>query len=159
MHLPQQQKRRGFTLLELLVVIAIIGVLATLAVVALTSSQQKGRDAYRVGAIQQLQTALELYNDVSTGYPATTGPVVIGVDGQKSLCTGGWKTTCDAGERIYISFAPAAPTPRDGACSDSDNDFTYNAPGGNEYTLTFCLGGPTGYLKAGKHTAVPGSIK
>lgn len=65
--------RRGFTLIELLVVIAIIGILSSVVLASLNSARKKGRDAARLGAIKQLQLALELYYDANptAGYPAT----------------------------------------------------------------------------------------
>jgi prepilin-type N-terminal cleavage/methylation domain-containing protein len=154
-----RQRHRGFTLIELLVVIAVIGLLATLAVVALSGTQARGRDAARVGAIRQIQTALELYNSEALGYPPTTGPVVLGIDGQRALCSDGWKAACDPGDAVYLTPVPKAAAPQDGGCDPGDNDFTYTAVGGANYTLTFCLGNVTGYLAPGMHTADPSGIR
>ncbi len=64
-------KQKGFTLIELMVVIAIIGLLASIITVSLVSSKVKGRDAKRVADIRTLQLALEtFYNDNGT-YPLT----------------------------------------------------------------------------------------
>lgn len=55
------QKRAGFTLLELLVVISIIGILLALGVVAFTTAQRKGRDAKRRADIKSIQDGFEQY--------------------------------------------------------------------------------------------------
>jgi general secretion pathway protein G len=54
-------KKSGFTLLELLVVISIIGILIALGVAAFSTAQRKTRDARRRGDMQAAQDALEQY--------------------------------------------------------------------------------------------------
>lgn len=61
--------KRGFTLVELLVVISIIGLLSSFAMVSLTSARMKARDALRKGDMAQLRTALVLYFDDNGRYP------------------------------------------------------------------------------------------
>lgn len=53
--------KKGFTLLELLVVISIMGILMTLGMVAFSTAQKKGRDAKRTGDIKAMQNAFEQY--------------------------------------------------------------------------------------------------
>lgn len=60
---------KGFTLVELLVVISIIGLLSSFAMVSLTTARQKARDALRKGDMAQLRTALVLYYDDNGRYP------------------------------------------------------------------------------------------
>lgn len=71
---------RGFTLVELMVVITIIGLLASAVVSSLSDSRKSARDAARVQAVKQLQNALELYRSANNGlYPcATAGCASIG---------------------------------------------------------------------------------
>lgn len=63
-------QQKGFTLVELLIVIAIIGLLATLAIVSLTAAQQRARDTKRVADLKAIQTAMELSWNESANYPA-----------------------------------------------------------------------------------------
>lgn len=63
------KKNKGFTLVELLVVISIIGILSTFAIVSLNSAREKARDALRKGDMAQLRTALNLYYDDNNMYP------------------------------------------------------------------------------------------
>lgn len=52
---------KGFTLLELLVVMGIIGMLAIIALPNFMSARQRARDAQRKSDLRQIQKALELY--------------------------------------------------------------------------------------------------
>ncbi len=64
--------KKGFTLIELMVVIALIAILSSVLLVSLSSSRAKGRDAKRIADIDALKTALALYADShSSRYPDT----------------------------------------------------------------------------------------
>ncbi len=62
-------KLRGFTLIELLAVIAIIGILAAIALVGISGATKRARDAQRKRDVDNLKTALELYNQDEGKYP------------------------------------------------------------------------------------------
>ncbi len=66
--------RRGFTLIEILVVIAIIGILSSVVLASLATSRAKARDAKRVADIDEVRKALELYYDSNGAYPPTNTP-------------------------------------------------------------------------------------
>lgn len=60
--------RKGFTLLELLVVISIIAVLIGLGSVSFTTAQRKARNAKRRADIKAIQNAFEQYYAGSNAY-------------------------------------------------------------------------------------------
>jgi len=63
-----KKSSKGFTLVELLVVIAIIGILATLATISLNAARSKARDAKRISDLKQMATAMELWNTDNNTY-------------------------------------------------------------------------------------------
>lgn len=69
------KKNKGFTLVELLVVIAIIAILVVLILVALGVARQKARDSQRKTDLRSIQTALELYASDNGTYPADQATV------------------------------------------------------------------------------------
>lgn len=66
---------RGFTLIELMVVITIIGLLASSVLVMFGNVRAKARDARRTADISALMKALELYNNDNIGYPTAASAV------------------------------------------------------------------------------------
>ena len=69
--------KKGFTLIEMLVVISLIGILATLALVSDSAVQKQTRDTVRKSDLKQYQTSLETYaNLTSSGlFPSRTSVV------------------------------------------------------------------------------------
>ncbi len=61
--------KKGFTLIELMVVIAIIGVLASIIVAGLSNAKASGRDARRISDIKNIQISLALYYNDNNKYP------------------------------------------------------------------------------------------
>lgn len=61
-HMKLWAKQKGFTIVELLIVIVVIGILAAITIVAYNGIQQRGRDAQRKSDISALTKAIHLYN-------------------------------------------------------------------------------------------------
>ena len=90
-------KSRGFTLVELLVVISIISFLSSVVLANLNTARAKARDAQRISDMHQLQNALELYKNTYGSYPNCINQVSNGICG-------------DAGGNLntgYTSFSTA----------------------------------------------------
>lgn len=68
-----QPRLRGFTIVELLIVIVIIGILAAITLVAYSGMQQRGRDSARLSDLSGLAKALELYKTDNGSYPNCSG--------------------------------------------------------------------------------------
>jgi prepilin-type N-terminal cleavage/methylation domain-containing protein len=65
-----QKLQKGFTLVEVLIVISIIGLLASIILVGLGGFRAKGRDTRRVADLRAVQAALELYYTKFNEYPS-----------------------------------------------------------------------------------------
>jgi len=63
------KNEKGFTLVEVLIVISIIGLLASIILVGLGGFRSKGRDTRRITDLRSSQTALELYYTKFNEYP------------------------------------------------------------------------------------------
>jgi type II secretion system protein G len=87
--------KKGFTLIELMVVIVILGILVSIGTFAFQSSQQKSRDARRKADLYQVTRALEMYENDNGAYPAggttgaDTGKIIGCGDTPKTACEWG----------------------------------------------------------------------
>lgn len=97
---------RGFTLIEMLVVIAIIGILTGIIVTNLSGAKGKARDAKRVSDLSHIQLALQLYFDRCGRYPDANGGGV-GQGGQNQCSRTKDGTTAYA----MSDFISSIPTP------------------------------------------------
>lgn len=76
------RSRRGFTLIELTVVIGIVGVLASAVLASTSSARMRSRDARKQADFKSFQTALNLYYSTNIAMPANPIPGTL-------LCEGG----------------------------------------------------------------------
>lgn len=74
------RQNKGFTLIEMLVVVAIIGLLASVVITGLGSARQKARDTRRISDIRQIQNVLETYYSNNVSYPADLTNLSVPVD-------------------------------------------------------------------------------
>jgi len=90
------KNKKGYTLLEILLVIGAIGILASIVVVAINPLRQiqKARDAEKESEINQIYKALEQYNIAEGRYPETV--VLETEDIYKEICNTGKLTKDDA---------------------------------------------------------------
>jgi prepilin-type N-terminal cleavage/methylation domain-containing protein len=114
---------RGFTLIELMVVIAIIGILSSIMYANFSSAKSRSRDAKRVSDMTQIQLALAGYFDRCSTYPAD-----LSIPG----------TACSGGPNLgnFISSIPVPP-------SGGNYNYVVDSAGGNDdYFLQTTLENP-----------------
>ncbi len=72
MHISKEAvKEKGFSLIELLIVVAVIGVIASIAIPQMTESKVPAYDATAKADIKNAITAIEMYNIKNGTYPAS----------------------------------------------------------------------------------------
>ncbi|GAV21174.1 general secretion pathway protein G [Mariprofundus micogutta] len=67
-------KEKGFTLIELMIVVAIIGILASIAIPQFASYRVKAFNAAAQADLHSAQTTFEVYFNDNSHYPNTTAP-------------------------------------------------------------------------------------
>lgn len=91
---------KGFTLVELIVVIGIIGILSTLGMSSYSNIQRKARDAKRVADAREIKIALAAYYADNGSYPLSTGT------GWNGECNHQWGTPNLAPENVIPGLVP-----------------------------------------------------
>ena len=119
-----QTDRRGFTIVELLIVIVIIGILAAITIVAFNGVQQQARVAVLQSDLKNAPDQLELDNIQNGTYPASTA-AANGGQGLKASPGTTWQYTytsagntyCITGANSGVSYfsSTANPAPQAGA--------------------------------------------
>lgn len=93
--------KKGFTLIELMVVIAIIGFLSSIVLASLNVARQKGENAAVIDQVEQIEKAIQLsYKPNNNSYPGTFG-----------LNQFGCLAVTAPGNRCYFSVSNNNPVP------------------------------------------------
>ena len=125
------RSNKGFTILELLIVIAVIAILVGIALPRFKGMKDEGNYAKAKGELRTLQTAAESYRIHHTGYPA-------------NLTT----ATLSAAVPQVVAVAP-----KDAFASANDYKYILNAP----YYVIFSVG-PNGTADITEINATTGAI-
>ena len=109
--------KKGFTLIEILIVVVIIGILTSIVLVGVGGFRERARDTKRVADLRQVQGALEIYYSKGNAYP--------------SAATWG---------DLSIILAPSIiPTMPKDPLNDATHAYTYVSDGAQHYVLEATL--------------------
>ncbi len=113
MQVSDLTSKRGFTIVELLIVIVVIAILAAITLVAYNGVQVRARDNIRSDAIAKIKRALEVYKIDNNRYPSATA----------NPGNGGWEMSNDV-SGSFMEYLTNAGFPS-GAPVDPINNTTY----------------------------------
>jgi general secretion pathway protein G len=144
-------KMRGFTLVEILVVLAIISVLASVVMVSVSGARENARIKSEKATVAQMELYLKLYKENVGGYPPSTASSQID---NCSLCylrpssynfsTGEdrWEVVADALTPLFTT--QPLYTDAWGMPYAYDNNYKVS---GSQYYSALCSLGPDGVLQ------------
>ena len=119
-----QDLKKGFTLIEILIVLSIIGLLSSLLIPNIAGAQLKAKEAGVKAALHNLQTGLETYNIDYFVYPP--GNNITAAELSQLLI-----------QKDYLKKAPLNPfTGYAYGAEDSAGKIIYSFDNANTYTLT-----------------------
>jgi prepilin-type N-terminal cleavage/methylation domain-containing protein len=111
MNINLKKSEKGFTIVELLIVIVVIAILATLVIVQFTNIQARARDTEKKSDMRAIQSKIAEYYAIQSKYPLllSDATLALPVDACKSgTSTATCSTTPDYTYKAFLA-ATAAP--------------------------------------------------
>src|SRR5260370_6278967 len=127
-----RNKQKGFSLIELLIVVAIILIIAAIAIPNLIRSKMAANEASAVATLRTLNTAEVVYSstyNVANTFAASLS--AMGDGGTAGQCTAGFAPNSTAACLIDTAIEKATTA----ANAKSGYVLSYPAPGANDYSM------------------------
>lgn len=140
---PVMKNKKGFTLVELMVVMSIISLMSSLVFASINTARARARDSARYSAVQQMRNAIELYITKYGHAPFIQGKEVCGSEkdftefgtevndctarefdtGYQTIRSDNWSLL----QSELIEFIPSLPKdPCGQSCSDGTQAYRYH---------------------------------
>lgn len=140
-NINKMKKERGFTIVELLIVIVVIAILAAITIVAYNGIQQRAKNSSYQDAASQLQTKLEAWVSIKGVYPTAlqvkpaSGPGLVDSAAPEAALDQGLtnkiRTTGSVDDTSPVLYTPCGTTP-----NFTGATIQYLVAGGTNVTLT-----------------------
>jgi len=118
-------RRRGFTLIEVLIAVSIVAVLSVIGIVSFSSVNARSRDTKRISDLEQVRSALEMYRSDKGSYPAGTGS---------------FSTLDSLNSTLVTTYLPTIPTDPKSTVA-SPIEYYYSPVGASAPYYSYCLCG------------------
>lgn len=119
-HTKIDMKKRGFTLIEILITVSIVALLSGLVMINIIGNLAKARDSKRKNDLRELKTSLDLYYNINNMYPpSASSGWPPSFDGNETITGCGvlttptacaWGSAWSQGGVVYMSPLPKDPT-------------------------------------------------
>lgn len=145
------RRTKGFSLIELLIVIAVVGIISVVAVLSLNSAYKQARDAKRMSDVRQIQSVLNLFLNDNSVYPIMPEGVILGTTSTQVFSSqAGFSSASDAQGITYMTRVPADPK--------QNMHYVYVSQDGESYGIRFNLEKENESLGGIQCLATPGEI-
>lgn len=151
---PKAGNKRGFSVVELLIIVVVIGILSVLVAITYSGIQAKSRDTERKTDINQLSSRLEAYFAQNNKYPTLSQMNDNDTDNAKSFVSQNMK---DLSREAFRDPSNKTANPYKLVDTPTNNAYAYavtpaNCDNGSKgdctaYTLTATLEGGGTYVK------------